>query len=256
MDFKRSVLDEPGVVQRLEYDPNRSAYIALVMYKNGALQYILAPFGVTQGDEVLASRTQEIPIKPGNAMPLSMIPIGTSVHNVELFPGRGGQMVRSAGNSATVLDKSMRPGYALLEMPSKEQRFVRLECLATIGNMSNPLHSLRKLGKAGRSRWLGRRPHVRGVAMNPVDHPHGGNTAGGRTSVSYSGVLAKGGKTRRRHKQSNSLILVNKRGRNLQIRKQQAEALTAEEQKARKAFQTKRAQDAQKKAAKRARKNK
>jgi large subunit ribosomal protein L2 len=216
IDFKRTVqgdcdkdllchhnltflLDEPGVVQRLEYDPNRSAHIALVKYPGDRLCYILSCQGLNPGDTVTASRTMELEIKPGNAMPLGSVPIGTQVHNLEFLPGKGGQICRSAGTHATILDKVSKPNHVLLQLASREKRYFRAECLATIGVISNPLHRLRVLGKAGRTRHLGRRPHVRGKAMNPVDHPMGGGEGhgGGHKSQSPWGTLAKGFKTRR-----------------------------------------------------------
>jgi large subunit ribosomal protein L2 len=216
IDFARSVLDTPGVVQRLEYDPNRSAYIALVRFpETGEVCYILAPQGLEVGDTVNASRENEVDIRVGNAMPLSDLPIGTLVHNVELKPGNGGQLSRAAGTSCQLLEKNARPGYALLRNVSKEQRLVPLSCLATVGEVSNPLHKLRELGKAGRARWMGRKPQVRGVAMNPVDHPHGGGqgkTAAGRPSCSPWGVHTKGKKTRDKKKASSRLIVVRKGG--------------------------------------------
>jgi len=215
IDFKRSIHDADGVVQRLEYDPNRSATIALVAYPSGQLTYIIAPEGIRSGDTVCASRTKELDIKLGNAMPLAHMPIGTIVHNLEMRPGQGAQLCRSAGTSAQLLEKNMRPGYALVRLASKEHRLVHMSCMATIGQVSNPLHKHRKLGKAGRSRWLGIRPHVRGTAMNPVDHPHGGGEgrkAPGRPSCSPTGVLAKGFKTRNKKKGSSKLILVPRGG--------------------------------------------
>lgn len=171
-----------GTVERLEYDPNRTCHIALVSYGSGEqLSYILLPQGLQIGDTVQSSATQELEIKVGNAMPLRNLPIGTFVHNLELRPGAGGVLARSAGTSAQLLDKkTSKPNYGLVRLQSKEQRLVNLDCFATVGELSNPLHKIRKLGKAGRARWLGRRPHVRGTAMNPIDHPHGGREGKGR----------------------------------------------------------------------------
>jgi len=213
IDFKRSaVFDEQGIVQRLEYDPNRNAHIALVQYRNGVLSYIIAPDGLAPGDTVMSSRKKALDLRPGNCMPLSNIPIGTVVHNVELAPGHGGQLSRSAGTSCTLLDKNGRPGYGLVQLASKEQRYVHLHCMATVGTVSNPLHKLIKLGKAGRARWAGRRPHVRGCARNPVDHPMGGgHNAKGRQPCSKFGVLSKGFKTRSK-KKWNPLIVVRRGG--------------------------------------------
>lgn len=175
IDFKRSRLEEPATVERLEYDPNRSAFIALVRYPDKAPSYILAPEGLHPGDTVTSHTDGAgVDIKVGLCLPLGQMPTGVVVHNVELHPGRGGQLVRSAGSSATVLTHVDK--YALLRMPSGEQRKVLSSCRATIGAVSNAPHKLRSLGKAGANRWMGRRPKVRGVAMNPVDHPHGGGT--------------------------------------------------------------------------------
>jgi len=209
VDFKRSaVLDMQAVVQRIEYDPNRNAHLALVQYANGVLSYILAPDHLRAGDSVMSSRSRELDLKPGNAMPLSLVPIGTVVHNLELHPGRGGQLARSAGTSCTLVDKNGRPGFGLVELASKEQRYINLHCMASIGSVSNPLHKLVKLGKAGRARWAGRRPHVRGCAMNPVDHPlGGGHSAKGRQPCSASGVLSKGFKTRRKNKINKHIVV-------------------------------------------------
>jgi large subunit ribosomal protein L2 len=221
VDFKRRVQDVPGIVQRLEYDPNRSANIALLAFPTGEVSYILAPDGMATGDEVTASRTQEVDIQPGNAMPLGSMPIGTVFHNLELKVGKGGQIARSAGVSCQLLDKNAgKQGYGLVAICSKEQRYVRLECMATVGTVGNGVHFLRKLGKAGRKRWLGWRPRVRGVAMNPVDHPMGGGegrSSGGRASCSPTGVLSKGFKTRR--KPPNPLVVVPRGGIKKQTRR-------------------------------------
>lgn len=197
IDFKRDKPDVPGTVSTVEYDPNRSARIALVTYADGDKRYILQPSGVSVGDTVVAGST--VDILPGNALPLKNIPLGTQLHNVELKPGKGGQIARSAGSSVQLIAKE--GNYASLRMPSGEIRRILKECLATIGQVGNVDHENVSLGKAGRSRWLGRRPNVRGVAMNPVDHPLGGgegSTAGGRHPVSPWGTPAKGYKTRGR----------------------------------------------------------
>ena len=196
IDFKRDKTGIPAKVATIEYDPNRSARIALLHYVDGEKRYILCPVGLRVGDEIQAGASS--PLKSGNALPLGDIPMGSMVHNVELTLGKGGQAVRSAGTSAQVMAKEGE--YVLLKMPSGEIRMVRKECTATIGQVGNRDHELVVIGKAGRSRWLGRRPKVRGVAMNPVDHPMGGGegkSSGGRHPVSPWGNLAKGGKTRR-----------------------------------------------------------
>lgn len=195
IDFKRRKYDVQGIVERIEYDPNRTAFIALINYEDGEQAYILAPQRLGVGDPVIASERADI--KPGNAMPLSSIPVGTIIHNVELKAGKGGQVARSAGAYAQLVGRDL--GYALLRLMSGEQRKVRAECMATVGAVSNPDHGNIKLGKAGRSRWLGKRPSVRGVAMNPVDHPHGGGegrTSGGRHPVTPWGKPTKGKRTR------------------------------------------------------------
>ncbi|WP_414833434.1 50S ribosomal protein L2 [Afifella sp. YEN Y35] len=196
IDFKRRKFDVPATVERLEYDPNRSAFIALVRYEDGELSYILAPQRVAEGDTIVSGQSN-IDVKPGNAMPLRAMPVGTIVHNVELKPGRGGQMARSAGAYAQIVGRDQ--GYTVLRLGSGEQRLVQGVCMATVGAVSNPDHSNLSLGKAGRSRWLGRRPSVRGVAMNPIDHPHGGGegrTSGGRHPVTPWGKPTKGKRTR------------------------------------------------------------
>jgi len=196
IDFKRSSkMDMIATVERLEYDPNRTAFIALVNYEDGEQAYILAPQRLAVGDKIVASARTDV--KPGNAMPFSGMPVGTIVHNVELKPGKGGQIARSAGTYAQLVGRDQ--GYALLRLSSGEQRMVRAECMATVGAVSNPDHSNQNLGKAGRRRWMGKRPSVRGVAMNPVDHPHGGGegrTSGGRHPVSPWGKPTKGKRTR------------------------------------------------------------
>ena len=196
VDFKRRKFDVPATVERIEYDPNRTAFIALVKYEDGELAYILAPQRLGVGDRVIAGRRTDV--KPGNAMPLGSMPIGTIVHNVEMKPGKGGQIARSAGTYVQLVGRDM--GYAQLKLSSGELRRVRAECMATVGAVSNPDQANIKLGKAGRKRWLGKRPSVRGVVMNPVDHPHGGGegrTSGGRHPVTPWGVPTKGHKTRK-----------------------------------------------------------
>ena len=195
VDFKRRKFNVAATVERLEYDPNRSGFIALIKYADGELAYILAPQRLKAGDEVMSG--ERVDIKPGNAMPLANMPVGTIVHNVELKKGRGGQIARSAGTYAQLVGKDA--GYAQLKLNSGEVRMVPAECLATVGAVSNPDNQNTVAGKAGRTRWLGRRPVVRGVAMNPVDHPHGGGegkTSGGRHPVTPWGKPTKGAKTR------------------------------------------------------------
>lgn len=195
IDFKRDKIGVPGTIRTIEYDPNRSARIALVVYSDGEKRYILAPVGIKVGDQVVSSSKADI--KPGNCLKLKSVPIGTILHNVEIRPGKGGQMVRSAGAGAQLMAKEGI--YATLRLPSGEFRRILLECRATIGSVGNMEHANLSLGKAGRSRWLGRRPAVRGVAMNPVDHPHGGGegrTSGGRHPVTPWGHQTKGKKTR------------------------------------------------------------
>jgi len=195
VDFKRVKFDVSATVERLEYDPNRTAFLALITYEDGEQAYILAPQRLQPGDKVISGK--QVDIKPGNAMPLSAMPIGTIVHNVELKPGKGGQLARSAGAYVQFVGRDQ--GYALIRLNSGEQRMVRAECMATVGAVSNSDHGNIKLGKAGRNRWLGKRPSVRGVAMNPVDHPHGGGegkTSGGRNPVSPWGQPTKGKRTR------------------------------------------------------------
>ena len=195
IDFKRRKLDVAATVERLEYDPNRTAFIALIKYEDGELSYILAPQRLAAGDQVIAAQSADV--KPGNAMPLQSMPVGTIVHNVELKPGKGGQVARSAGSYAQLVGRDQ--GMAILRLNSGEQRLVHGSCFATVGAVSNPDHGNINLGKAGRSRWLGRRPHNRGVTMNPVDHPHGGGegrTSGGRHPVTPWGKPTKGKKTR------------------------------------------------------------
>ncbi len=205
VDFKRRKFDVPATVERLEYDPNRTAFIALVRYEDGELAYILAPQRLNVGDSVVAGTA--VDIKPGNALPMQNIPVGTIIHNVEMKRGRGGQIARAAGTYAQLIGKDQ--GYAQLRLSSGELRVVRAECLATIGAVSNPDQQNIKIGKAGRSRWLGKRPSVRGVAMNPVDHPHGGGegkTSGGRHPVTPWGKPTKGKRTRN-NKKTDRLIM-------------------------------------------------
>lgn len=197
IDFKRDKFDVPGTIETIEYDPNRTPRIALVKYADGERRYILAPLGIKVGDSVM-STDKEAEIMPGNALPLKNIPVGTIVHNIEYNPGRGGQIARTAGAAATLMAKEGR--YALIKMPSGELRKIILECRATIGQLGNVEHNNITIGKAGRTRWSGRRPHVRGTVMNPVDHPHGGGegkTKCGRHPVTPWGQPTKGYKTRR-----------------------------------------------------------
>ncbi|MFT8675258.1 MAG: 50S ribosomal protein L2 [Acetobacter sp.] len=205
VDFKRRKFDVVGTVERLEYDPNRTAFIALIKYEDGELAYILAPQRLKVGDTIIAGA--RVDIKPGNAMPLAAIPVGTIVHNIELKQGAGGKMARSAGTYAQLVGKDA--GYAQLKLQSGELRVVRGECMATVGAVSNPDNMNQHMGKAGRGRWLGRRPHNRGVVMNPVDHPHGGGegrTSGGRHPVTPWGKPTKGYKTRV-NKRTDGLII-------------------------------------------------
>ncbi|PID61322.1 MAG: 50S ribosomal protein L2 [Gammaproteobacteria bacterium] len=205
IDFKRNKDGIPAVVERIEYDPNRTANIALLKYADGERRYILAPRRVQQGDTLMSGR--EAPIRNGNCLPLSNIPVGTTVHAVELKPGRGAQMVRTAGGSAQLVAREGQ--YATLRLRSGETRRVLADCRATVGEVGNQEHSLQKLGKAGARRWKGVRPTVRGVAMNPVDHPHGGGegrTSGGRHPVSPWGTPTKGHKTRS-NKRTNNMIV-------------------------------------------------
>ncbi len=195
IDFKRNKIGVPAKVAGIEYDPNRSARIALLHYEDGVKAYILAPAGLKVGESVVSSKNADV--KPGNAMRLRFMPLGTMIHNIELKIGKGGQLVRSAGTSAQLMAKDGE--YAQVRLPSGEVRLVHLNCRATVGQVSNIQHARVSLGKAGRTRWLGRRPHNRGVTMNPVDHPMGGGegrTSGGRHPCSPWGQLAKGKKTR------------------------------------------------------------
>jgi large subunit ribosomal protein L2 len=219
VDFKRRKFDVPAKVVRLEYDPNRTAFIALIEYDDGEVSYILAPQRLEAGDTVVSGEKEagdsvvsgeKADIKPGNAMPLASIPVGTIVHNVEMKPGKGGQIARSAGTYVQLVGRDA--GHALLRLGSGEVRMVRAECMATIGAVSNSDQGNIKLGKAGRKRWLGKRPSVRGVAMNPVDHPHGGGegrTSGGRHPVTPWGRPTKGAKTR--HNKKTDRLIVRRR---------------------------------------------
>ncbi|MAS86434.1 MAG: 50S ribosomal protein L2 [Micavibrio sp.] len=210
IDFKRQKWDVEATVVRLEYDPNRTCHIALIEYTDGEKAYILAPQRIKAGDKVIAG--QKTDVKPGNAMPMSGMPVGTIIHNIEMKPGKGGQIARSAGAYAQLVGRDQ--GYAQIKLGSGELRIVRGDCIATIGAVSNPEHLNEKKGKAGRSRWLGRRPSVRGVVMNPVDHPHGGGegrTSGGRNPVSPTGVCAKGGVTRTNKKTDKFIIKSRKK---------------------------------------------
>lgn len=211
IDFKRGKLGVPAVVAEIEYDPNRTARIALVHYADGEKAYILAPDGLKQGDTIVSSLHADI--KPGNSLPLGAIPTGTAIHNIELRKGKGGQLVRSAGVSATLMAKD--GDYAQVKLPSGEIRKVHLGCRATIGQVSNHDHQNISLGKAGRQRWLGKRPHNRGVTMNPVDHPMGGGegrTSGGRHPCSPWGKLSKGAKTRT-NKRTNGMIVKHRKAK-------------------------------------------
>jgi large subunit ribosomal protein L2 len=205
IDFKRAKWDVPATVERLEYDPNRTAFIALIKYEDGELSYIIAPQRLAPGDTVIAG--DKVDVKPGNVMPLANMPIGTIIHNVEMKKGKGGQIARSAGAYAQLIGRDR--GYAQLRLSSGEVRIVRGECVATVGAVSNPDNQNTKLAKAGRNRWLGKRPSVRGVAMNPVDHPHGGGegrTSGGRHPVTPWGKPTKGKRTRS-NKETDKLII-------------------------------------------------
>ncbi len=205
IDFKRNKMDVPGVIEHLEYDPNRTANIALVLYKDGERKYIIAPKGVVAGEEIIAS--ESAPVKPGNCMSLRNMPLGSIIHCVELKPGKGAQIARSAGTSAQLVAKE--GAHVTLRLRSGEMRKVLADCKAVIGEVSNSEHNLRSLGKAGASRWRGVRPTVRGVVMNPVDHPHGGGegrTSGGRHPVSPWGMPTKGYKTRK-NKRTDKMIV-------------------------------------------------
>ena len=211
IDFRRSKIGVPARVAHIEYDPNRTARIALLHYADGEKRYILAPDGLKQGDQVVSSRFADI--KPGNCLPLRDIPAGTTIHNIEMKKGKGGQLVRSAGSGAQLMAKD--GGYAQIKLPSGEVRKVHVDCRATVGQVSNLEHQNISLGKAGRSRWLGRRPHNRGVSQNPVDHPMGGGegrTSGGRHPCSPWGQLAKGAKTRN-NKRTDAMIIKHRKAK-------------------------------------------
>lgn len=193
VDFRRRKADVPATVERIEYDPNRTAFIALIKYDDGVLSYILAPQRLAAGDQVISG--ERVDVKPGNAMPLSSMPIGTIIHNVELKPGKGGQIARSAGAYVQLVGRDA--GWAILKLNSGETRRVNAACMASVGAVSNPDHSNTVVGKAGRSRWRGIRPQTRGIEMNPIDHPNGGRTNGGRTFKTPWGKIAKGVRTRK-----------------------------------------------------------
>lgn len=206
IDFKRNKVEIPGTIETIEYDPNRTSRIALVKYEDGDRRYILAPLGINVGDRIISS-DKEVDILPGNALRLRNIPVGTIIHNIEYKVGRGGQIARTAGAAATLMAKE--GSYALIKMPSGELRRIILECRATVGQLGNVEHSNIKIGKAGRTRWKGKRPHVRGSCMNPIDHPHGGGegkSKGGRIPVTPWGKPTKGYKTRR-NKQTQKYIV-------------------------------------------------
>ena len=212
IDFKRTRWDVPATVERLEYDPNRTAFIALIKYEDGELSYILAPQRLAVGDTVITSKTADI--KPGNVLPLKNIPVGTIIHNIEMKPLKGAQMVRSAGCYAQLVGRDS--GYAQIKLTSGELRMVPDQCVATIGAVSNPDNMNQVMGKAGRNRHKGKRPSVRGVVMNPVDHPHGGGegrTSGGRHPVTPWGKPTKGAKTRKKNKPSDKYILRSRHAR-------------------------------------------
>jgi len=196
LDFKRDKIDIPGIVETIEYDPNRSAFISLIKYRDGERRYILTPLNIKVGQTIVSSDAQ-VDILPGNTMPLRFIPLGTIIHNIELRKNKGGQVAKAAGSGAQILAKE--GDYAQVRLPSSEIRMIHQDCRATVGQVSNLDHQNISIGKAGRSRWLGWRPHVRGTAMNPVDHPHGGGegrSKGGRHPVSPEGIPTKGYKTR------------------------------------------------------------
>lgn len=209
VDFKRDRVDQPAEVLAIEYDPNRTARIALIQYADKTKSYILAPLDLKVGNKVVSTISADVEIRPGNCMPIKRVPLGTAIHNIELTPGNGGQMARSAGTSAQLLAKE--GGIAHIRLPSSEMRKIRLDCRCTIGQLGNVEHETIRLGKAGRSRWLGWRPHVRGAAMNAVDHPHGGGEGkapqGNPHPVSPWGIATKGKKTRNRRKYSNQFIV-------------------------------------------------
>lgn len=210
VDFKRTKRDMEATVERLEYDPNRTAFIALIKYEDNTLSYIIAPHGIEAGAKVIAG--ENVDIKVGNSLPLKHIPVGTIIHNIEMKPGKGGQLARSAGGSAEVVSRDS--GYTQIKLGSGEVRLILSECYATVGSVSNPDQKNIKKGKAGRNRWLGIRPCVRGVAKNPVDHPHGGGngkTSGGRHPVTPWGKPTKGKKTR--HNKRTNCFIIKRRGK-------------------------------------------
>ena len=208
VDFKRDKIDAPAVVERLEYDPNRTAFIALVKYQDGEQAYILAPQRLAVGDTIIAGA--HVDVKPGNVMPLGNMPIGTIVHNVELKIGKGGQLARSAGTYAQIVGRDQ--DYVILRLNSGEQRLVHGRCMASVGAVSNPDNMNTVISKAGRQRWKGRMPHNRGISMNPVDHPHGGRTNGGKHWVTPWGKPTKGAKTRK-NKRTNKFIVLSRHDR-------------------------------------------
>jgi large subunit ribosomal protein L2 len=208
VDFKRTKHDQPAQVERIEYDPNRTGFIALIKYKDGELAYILAPQRISVGDVIVSG--EHVDVKPGNAMPAGNIPIGTIVHNVEIKIGKGGQIARSAGTYAQIVGRDGE--YVILRLNSAEQRLVHGRCMATIGAVSNPDHMNISIGKAGRNRWKGRMPHNRGITMNPVDHPHGGRTKGGGHPVTPWGFPTKGKKTRK-NKSTGKFIISSRHAR-------------------------------------------
>jgi large subunit ribosomal protein L2 len=208
VDFKRTKHDQPAQVERIEYDPNRTGFIALIKYKDGELAYILAPQRLAVGDAIVSG--EHVDVKPGNAMPAGNIPIGTIVHNVEIKIGKGGQIARSAGTYAQIVGRDGE--YVILRLNSAEQRLVHGRCMATIGAVSNPDHMNISIGKAGRNRWKGRMPHNRGITMNPVDHPHGGRTKGGGHPVTPWGFPTKGKKTRK-NKSTGKFIISSRHAR-------------------------------------------
>jgi large subunit ribosomal protein L2 len=214
IDFKRDKEGIPGTVKTIEYDPNRTSYVALIFYPDGEKRYILAPRGLEVGMTVLAGAGS--PPNTGNALPLREIPLGSTIHNIEMHPGGGGSIARSAGVNGILMGREDR--YAIVRMPSGEVRRILLTCKATMGSTSNPDHALQVYGKAGRKRWVGRRPRVRGVAMNPVDHPMGGGEgkASGGHPRSRTGIMAKGEKTRSVKKTSSSLIISRRKSKNKQ----------------------------------------
>jgi len=208
VDFKRARHDQPATVERIEYDPNRTAFIAVVKYPDGELSYILAPQRLAAGDSIVAG--EQVDIKPGNTMPVGNMPVGTIVHNVEIKIGKGGQIARSAGTYAQIVGRDQE--YVILRLNSAEQRLVHGRCMATVGAVSNPDNMNITIGKAGRQRWKGRMPHNRGITMNPVDHPHGGRTKGGGHPVTPWGFPTKGKKTRK-NKSTTKFIMISRHAR-------------------------------------------